>query len=372
MRKQYVFAIIVAMAVSGAFAASTTEDYYRAGVNLYTQKQYEKAIPYFREAIRLEPQDWKSYQAMGQAFYLSGDTKTALAMFDESLRIHPNNAKLQTFADQLRLYVANLDKSLRPAKGQAPATVLSAPGSKVAAKLPEINSILENNRVFARTIAGPYTGFFDDLSNGQAVLFGATSTSKSHDIGTFIRSEVAYSWDTANAIGLGLEVTDGGRFQWSAPNATQTLAPQMFSISVIDDNFWPDSDGRWYAQMGFGLYFANVSYSVQPANGASFPVFAGSLSGNSPGASFSVGRQFVLFGMLGLDLSADFRYASISQVTGPYDGGPGSSNILVLANDAERNVRFADLQQVQNNSVRAATVDFSGFDLGIGLELDFQ
>ena len=366
------FLIFLCGSITAGAIASTAEDYYRAGLGFYIQKQYEKAIPYFREAIHQDPNDWRSYQAMGQAFYLSGDIKTALAMFDESLRIHPNNAQLQRFTDQLRLYSSNLKRSLKPAKGQAPATVLTSPGSKITAELPQINAMLENNRVFARVIAGPYLGFFDDLTSGQGVVNGLLSTSQTHEVGSFIRSEVAYSWDTANAIGLSFELIDGGKFQWVCPNATQTLSPQLFSVSVIDNNFWPDPDGRWFAQLGFGLYFANVAYSIQPAAGYYFPGEAGSMSGSTLGASCSAGRQFVLFGTLALDLTAGFRFAEISQVTGTYDVGDGTTSTVTLANDAERNVFLADESLVKDSSYRAAAVDFSSFDLGIGLELDFQ
>jgi tetratricopeptide (TPR) repeat protein len=86
---------------TGSLWAATSADYYAAGIRLYQQGQYARSIQYFRAAAQLDPQNWKAYQVMGQAYYQLGDRDDAIQMMDQSLRINPNNQPLRQFRNNL-------------------------------------------------------------------------------------------------------------------------------------------------------------------------------------------------------------------------------------------------------------------------------
>lgn len=93
--------LIILLFLTGTLWAATSGDYYTAGIQLYQQRQYAKSIQYFRAATQLDPQNWKAYQVMGQAYYQLGDRTDAVQMMDLSLRINPSNQPLRQFRNNL-------------------------------------------------------------------------------------------------------------------------------------------------------------------------------------------------------------------------------------------------------------------------------
>jgi tetratricopeptide (TPR) repeat protein len=87
--------------IAGSLRAATSSDYYAAGIRLYQQRQYAKSIQYFKAATQLDPQNWKAFQVMGQAYYQLGDRTDAVQMMDHSLQINPNNPGLRQFRNKL-------------------------------------------------------------------------------------------------------------------------------------------------------------------------------------------------------------------------------------------------------------------------------
>src|SRR5262245_32409904 len=79
--------------------AYTAQDYYKAGLQLYSQGQYQNAARYFQAAVQLDPQNWQAFQGLGQSYYQLGQSDDALKAFDQSLQANPNNPSLRTFAD---------------------------------------------------------------------------------------------------------------------------------------------------------------------------------------------------------------------------------------------------------------------------------
>jgi len=86
--------------------AATADDYYKAGLTLTQQNQHEQAVKYYQAAVQLDANHWQAEQAMGTSYYQLGNKSEALAAFDASLKIHPDNPQLKAFADSLRSQVS--------------------------------------------------------------------------------------------------------------------------------------------------------------------------------------------------------------------------------------------------------------------------
>ena len=82
--------------------ATSPEDYYNAGMDLMKQKDYEKAVQYFRAAVDQRPDYWQAYQFLGEAYYQSANRTEAVVAMQESLRLHPQNEKLIEFLDKVK------------------------------------------------------------------------------------------------------------------------------------------------------------------------------------------------------------------------------------------------------------------------------
>lgn len=363
------FVLLLLFSITGQVFAYTADDYYHSGIVLYKQKQYDKSVEYFRYAIQLDPNHWQSYQAMGQAYYMMGDTQTALAMFGESLRIHPGNNPLKHF-------VAYLQAKNSPPTNPTPSisgSILAAPGQKgvsQAVKIPntppDISSILENNKIFARVGGGYYSGFFGDLNSWQP---GDTTGKQTNALGYNFKTEIGYSFDPFLAIGISLETVTGGQVQRTDTGAVtvQTISPQLFSASVVAYNFWPDNQGRWFVEIGAGYYATTVTYVQWGVT--RFYSNSASLSGSTFGSSCYAGREFLLFGVMGLNLEGGFHFATINSVTGASSGGTGTQTLVI---DQLGQLFLEPVNSLGTNGIRPANIDFSGFSFGASLEFDFQ
>jgi tetratricopeptide (TPR) repeat protein len=73
----------------GAQAHSSNE-YYHAGLNLYSGKDYDKAIQYFAAAIKLDPQNAAAYQGRGNCFYAKADYTDALQDYRQVQQLRPS------------------------------------------------------------------------------------------------------------------------------------------------------------------------------------------------------------------------------------------------------------------------------------------
>lgn len=87
--------------VTTASLASTSWEYYQAGMRLYNRHDYNEAARYFQSAVEQDPNDWQAYQMLGMCDYSLGDKEGAKKAFDQSLRIHPNNPQLAKFDESL-------------------------------------------------------------------------------------------------------------------------------------------------------------------------------------------------------------------------------------------------------------------------------
>ena len=97
-----VIAILMFSFVPLLAQATSPEDYYNAGLDLMKQKDYEKAVQYFRAAVDQRPDYWQAYQFLGEAYYQDANRTEAVVAMRESLRLHPHNPDLKKFMDRIK------------------------------------------------------------------------------------------------------------------------------------------------------------------------------------------------------------------------------------------------------------------------------
>ncbi len=73
-------------------ANQDAEKSYNQGQEGLQKKDFDKAIEYLSEAIRLDPKNDSAYMARSIAYEKKGDSKSALADCTKLIELQPNNA----------------------------------------------------------------------------------------------------------------------------------------------------------------------------------------------------------------------------------------------------------------------------------------
>lgn len=74
---------------------------YQAALAKYQQGQYAQAVVGFQNLLLKDPDSWKAYQGLADAFLHEGDKDGALQAYQRSLQLHPDNPTVQAAADKL-------------------------------------------------------------------------------------------------------------------------------------------------------------------------------------------------------------------------------------------------------------------------------
>lgn len=75
---------------------------YRAGSELYAARQYGPAESRAAAVVRADPGHWAGWQLLGNCRYAGGDLSGAIAAYEASLRINPDNPSLAVWLQQLK------------------------------------------------------------------------------------------------------------------------------------------------------------------------------------------------------------------------------------------------------------------------------
>ncbi len=99
MKKRVLFSALLIVSVcffssTIAFAYSSA-DYYKAGLNLYSAKNYSQAARYFGAAIQLDPNNTAALQARGNCNYALGNYPDALTDYQKVQAIMPSDGLAQ-------------------------------------------------------------------------------------------------------------------------------------------------------------------------------------------------------------------------------------------------------------------------------------
>jgi tetratricopeptide (TPR) repeat protein len=71
-------------------------------MDLFKNKDYEKAVQYFRAAVGERPDYWQAYQFLGESYFQAANRTEAAVAIEESLRLHPHNPELRKFLRKLK------------------------------------------------------------------------------------------------------------------------------------------------------------------------------------------------------------------------------------------------------------------------------
>jgi tetratricopeptide (TPR) repeat protein len=107
--------ILICMGLLGtAFAPDeTVNGFYQTGLKFYNAKDYDHAIRYFNETLRLDPNNAQAFQGRANCYYSRGQYKDALADYQKAIFHNPSDSKLAAFVEQVKAKVKSLpDKSV--------------------------------------------------------------------------------------------------------------------------------------------------------------------------------------------------------------------------------------------------------------------
>jgi tetratricopeptide (TPR) repeat protein len=99
MKKLFLLLLLASTPVWGSVPA---EDYYNAGIGLFQQKDYDRAIQYFHAAIQEKADFWQAYQFLGEAYYQNSNRTEAVVAIQQSLKLHSDNPKLREFLAMIK------------------------------------------------------------------------------------------------------------------------------------------------------------------------------------------------------------------------------------------------------------------------------
>lgn len=83
------------------YAAATSDQYLAAGNTLYQQKNYDRAVLYYKAAIQMDPNNAAAHTRLANTYYLLGQKPQALVEYKAALALNPNNAQLANFVQRL-------------------------------------------------------------------------------------------------------------------------------------------------------------------------------------------------------------------------------------------------------------------------------
>ncbi|HXL72785.1 MAG TPA: tetratricopeptide repeat protein, partial [bacterium] len=94
--KYYRFLLaLVVLAIAHQAYAYTSNDYYKAGLNLYSSQNYGQAIKYFSAALSLDTNNTSALQARANCYYVLGQYQQALADYRQVQALNPSDQLAQ-------------------------------------------------------------------------------------------------------------------------------------------------------------------------------------------------------------------------------------------------------------------------------------
>jgi hypothetical protein len=336
------------------------------------------------------------------------DQSDALAAYQKSLQINPNNPTLKVMVD-------NLSSTSVPAANTAPA---QSPSNDTVVEEPPVRETYVVKRKVQRSrpepaISNDGLASMDHAKFWSSLQFGYTystlddfSTSAANiNNGSYVNQDlnlpVSYTGSSTfsnSGIHLGAElgillnpymgIAIGGKYiamgDYNANVVYQnslgdfeneTLSPVVIPITLDYYLFLPDSGGRFFISAGLGYYasaihvsetysysnFYNQIKSTQPE------IWTGDLYSGNIGFQLGIGREFAITNRFGFSIYAQGHYSKITNYRGTVYDQNGNSYDVGLATGLTNGVVEIDGPGYINsaNGERYTTLDFVGFDLGI-------
>jgi len=202
-----------------------------------------------------------------------------------------------------------------------------------------------------------------------------------------VGGEVGFLINPNNGLALGLRYlrTDDFTFDQNLQNGPATVSGSVYNSDFENQNlstyvvpltldyyfFLPDAGGRFFLSAGLGYYYGvvrvddNYSYVINDNDPNSYDNFSGELTSGAIGFQVGAGREFAISRRFGISLFAKGHYARISNFRGTVYGPDGWSANDGLAVQSDGQVFSYPVENIGGQGTKYATVDYTGFDLGI-------
>ena len=359
------------MAVFGWCAqvfGATADDYYNAARNFFKQGQYSQSIPYFKATLTLIPNHWLAYEGLAQAYYFNKQYEDADDACRKGLAINPESKILQNLEEKMGPLMARPPMPIKAVKGKSGRLVLEGP---------PLEPVFWVKGSFKYDYS--LEGDFNSATNGFKIAAPSagttTHTSSAGNGGLGFKLEGGYGLDSRNGMTLTLSAMEMDGFHAHAHGAGVTLVedfdPLVLGLEMDYCHFWPHDDYRFYIKGGVGYYDALIA--CNQAVGSAVPGlgdFSGTVGNGDFGVNLGGGFEIRMGDDLGLELSAAFRYATVSDLTYSYtDKATGDKKALGLAILPTGFIGVVDSSTVggQNGS-RLLSMDLTGIEVGLSID----
>ena len=396
---------VLALSPAGLWAQGA-QDYRDMGQALAQKGLYAKAVNYLKQAVQADPNDWQSYQSMGDAYLKMNDNADALAAYQNSLRINPNNSAVQ---DE----VNNLGGSTTAAPPNPPSqsTDSTPPNAPSGFEESQPTTVIERQTVVARPRRRPrpeplnyndgmapmnHAKFWtkvelgynysqqEDLINGATAYNGQiqpggwSGSVQAFNSGLLLGAELGFQLNPYNALALGLRFLRTADYNanvnFQPGNASpdfqeETLSPNVVPLTLDYYLFLPDSGGRTFLTAGVGYYFGDVrvgdNYSSVNSGGNADNI-TGDLTSGDVGFEVGIGHDFAISRSVALSLFVRGHYAKLTNFQGTLYGNNGYGT-FGLAKFSDGTIGIDNSSSIGGNGESYATIDSTGFDAGVAL-----
>ncbi|HVZ80678.1 MAG TPA: hypothetical protein VHE12_07750 [bacterium] len=353
MTLRNLFAVLLFLAISPISQAATSNDYYVAGFGLYAQHEYEKAIPYLKEALRQDPTLWKAAQLIGYSYYFLHQEPRALEYFDQSLSIHADNFEVWNLAETIR---ARLIWEAERAD----------PYPRVFRKPP----------TWIQVDLGAATASLGDMAKAPAAFIKnnpAYSPGGSLDgFGPMVDLEVGFMLDTLDAWGMDFNVAAFNGYRGTASDSTgqylEVFQPTMIAVQPEYMRFFKLGSFRLFAKGGAGLYNTLVNVNITYAG---VTQQAGQVGGVGFGGFLGGGFELAIDDEFSASAFLRGRWATTDNIHGDGIEGVGAGQNLVLSFDPSGQMGLNPSSLIGTPGYTSAKVDYTGGDLGLSFSYHY-
>ena len=89
-------------ATGGAELTITEDQMNQFGYSLLSAKRVKEAIEIFKLNVEEHPQSWNTYDSLGEAYMIDGNTELAIKNYERSLELNPANTNGANWLKKLK------------------------------------------------------------------------------------------------------------------------------------------------------------------------------------------------------------------------------------------------------------------------------
>jgi tetratricopeptide (TPR) repeat protein len=360
------------------------------GQALFQQKNYAASVPYFQEATRQTPNDYKPFYYLGYAQYMTRDFKNAAVNFSLANQKQPN-AQLKAYADRIR-------GSLTPADQQWVDAQVAAGG---AAGVKSAKGPSRHKKGGIRSLFGIALYKIKDFDADAAAQEAQVTADGDGLTGEVPKGSIWVGFEpfyrpTPNidlALGFGLfpvgkyaytasgdDVLGGAPMTPSAGDAVRNVVKvNAQQIGLTARYLVGKSNSRFFIGAGAAYYPSklNISRSLASADGSVNLGYNGDFTTSGMGFHGTLGGEFMLGKSVGLSPYLLFRALKLKDYEGSLvenTSGTNTDGKLVMVTDpvtGDQSMAVDDGTLPAALNERPLEISLTGIQFGLGISVFF-